>query len=326
MLRLFFLMLLVCVNSSAWADATVLSLPFAGTNTTLTQNTLEELTLRLNRMGKKITMEKSPTAFLPQKRGNPVLAPALKKAGNLQLNFNYQQAIDVLNQALKDFESNKPSLAELQKLADVHLFLAYLYKNLGNNNLMKQEMETAVRFNPSLTPDELLFPPSLASLVEQAKDHIWSQGHFGKIMIESTPSDADIFINGAYKGKTPLRLDRYPVGEHHFLARWEDHEDYKKITLREGDNSTLLLHVDNTAPSSQFSLSASSKKIRSFLESHAQANINEIIGLSLIDQGDKTQITLAHLLNDRIKYDKWITSSTISTKDIAEEILDKLKE
>lgn len=181
--------------------------------------------------------------FPPEILADSSLAGALQQAADLQLNFEYDKAIDLLKESLERFENSDPGLSDLQKLADVHLYLAYLYKNGGNQTAMKKELEEAARFNPSLVPDEMIFPPSLAVLLEEAKDRIWQEANFGEMMIDSQPTEADLFINGAYKGKTPLRLDRYPAGSHHLVIRKDKQSTYKKINLKTGMNEKIILKL-----------------------------------------------------------------------------------
>lgn len=183
-------------------------------------------------------------SFFPlSSQADSSLAGALQQAADLQLNFEYDKAIDLLKESLERFENSDPGLSDLQKLADVHLYLAYLYKNGGNQTAMKKELEEAARFNPSLVPNEMIFPPSLGVLLEEAKDRIWQEANFGEMMIDSQPSGADLFINGAYKGKTPLRLDRYPAGSHHLVVRKDRQSAYKKINLKTGTNERIVLKL-----------------------------------------------------------------------------------
>lgn len=182
--------------------------------------------------------EKEPLVDDPQ---NSDLSSSLAEANDLQFNFKNSEAINLLLAALNRFEANEPSLKDLQKLAEVHLYLAYLYKNQGTTAKMNEELLLAARFNPSLAPDALLFPPSLTTSLEKAKDQVWQEGHFGSMMIHSTPSNLDIFINGAYKGKTPLRLDQFPVGELHLHVKNGDGFFYQKVNLMEGTNPDTTL-------------------------------------------------------------------------------------
>jgi eukaryotic-like serine/threonine-protein kinase len=53
------------------------------------------------------------------------------------------------------------------------------------------------------------------------------------VNIESTPTDAEVYVNGDSEGKTPLRLE-LPLGEHLVEMALKDHEDWKsRIQLNE---------------------------------------------------------------------------------------------
>lgn len=111
---------------------------------------------------------------------------------------------------------------------------------------MNRTLDEAARLNPSLVASELLYPPSLISAFERAKDRIWSQGHFSKLEIKTEPPGARVFVNGMYKGNAPLRLEKHPTGWHHINALWGKKSAYKKVTLTEGRTSSLKLRPNKS--------------------------------------------------------------------------------
>lgn len=160
------------------------------------------------------------------------LRPALARAQEEQFNFQDAQALLTLDAALKQFEKDPRHMEDMEKLADVHLLQAFCYKNLGNAPSMKAALQEAARLNPSLEANEMLFPPSLIQQLELEKDHLWEKGAFASLTLESKPNGAMVFVNGAFKGKTPLKLNRYPLGEHYLYFQGEDKTAYRKIRLQ----------------------------------------------------------------------------------------------
>lgn len=287
-------------------------------------------TLQISLKKKKIKTElATPLASTSVSSGkNTSLENSLKKAQDLQFNFNNKGAIKVLQQALGSFDQKNPTLKDLQKLADAHLFLAYCYKNIGNTSSMNKSLDEAARLNPSLIPDEMLFPPSLARQFERAKDRIWSRGKFSKIMIESSPSGAQIFVNGSYKGKAPLRLDRYPVGAHHVIAKLGKKEDYQKVILKGAPSHKLVLKPGTArkrrSRKKETAISVSSLKSQSkWLENYASLrDEKEIIGIGVVKKGKKLQVAVHKVGAQEFKPQIIKVSSSDSSKVIVSKIVD----
>jgi hypothetical protein len=54
---------------------------------------------------------------------------------------------------------------------------------------------------------------------------------FGTLYLTSTPSGADVFIDGEHKGKTPVQLKKVAVGNHLCLAKLRYHQDASRGCL-----------------------------------------------------------------------------------------------
>lgn len=172
-----------------------------------------------------------------------LLSAALEKAQDEQLNFQEQKAVKTLTAALDSFKGSRPDLEDLAHLPDTYLFLAFCLKNMGETVKMNEALDEAARLNPSLTPSEMLFAPSLIARFEEAKDRIWGQKRFATLLMESNPSGARIFVNGAFKGMAPLRLDRHPDGIHHIYAVLDKKRAYKQVSLKAGEFSKIRLKL-----------------------------------------------------------------------------------
>lgn len=78
----------------------------------------------------------------------------------------------------------------------------------------KEAFRQLVFYNPAARLDKRYFAPSVIKKVGRAKDELKTQP-LGGLFIKSKPAiAADVFVNGVYKGTTPLQLDGYPEGEH----------------------------------------------------------------------------------------------------------------
>jgi hypothetical protein len=63
---------------------------------------------------------------------------------------------------------------------------------------------------------------------------------YGSIDITSSPWGADVYIDGLYKGRTPLTAGNVPAGMHEIILSKEGYEDYKQnITVTSGKTFTF---------------------------------------------------------------------------------------
>lgn len=57
----------------------------------------------------------------------------------------------------------------------------------------------------------------------------------GIIVVESSPSSAQVYVDNELKGESPLTVYNFPVGKHEVVVRKEGYEDFRKtITLEVG--------------------------------------------------------------------------------------------
>ena len=66
----------------------------------------------------------------------------------------------------------------------------------------------------------------------------------GTLKISSTPTSADVYINGTYKGKTPLQLE-LPPGTYEIKLTKDGYEEYTtRVTLEAGETSELNVKLE----------------------------------------------------------------------------------
>jgi hypothetical protein len=59
----------------------------------------------------------------------------------------------------------------------------------------------------------------------------------GTIQVTSEPLSASIYLDGAYKGRTPMTLKEIPTGDHEIILSKDDYQDY---------NQAVFLNVSQT--------------------------------------------------------------------------------
>lgn len=237
------------------SEVLLTAMPVKNSNFSVSSSLIEKLSEHLSSDSRSIHIDTLGSSV--PSGGKQSLPEALKQAEELQLNFKYDEAIEVVSKILERVENSKPTLEDLRALADAYLYIAYLHKCNGHQADMLKSLRLAAHYNPSLIPDEMSFPPSLTTDFEKVKDGVWAADHFGEVLIHAATEGAEIFVNGAFKGLSPLKVNRLPSGQHHFVARSNGHEAYSKLQIKEGANPDIVL---KTFSSKSPSVSADSKK------------------------------------------------------------------
>ena len=63
---------------------------------------------------------------------------------------------------------------------------------------------------------------------------------YGKIEVTSTPSYAEVYLDGAYRGKTPITLSNVKVGKHTIKVTKKDYYDYSETVQVKGNSTTYV--------------------------------------------------------------------------------------
>ena len=63
---------------------------------------------------------------------------------------------------------------------------------------------------------------------------------YGKIKVTSTPSYAEVYLDGAYRGKTPITLSNVKVGKHTIKVTKKDYYNYSETVQVKGSSTTYV--------------------------------------------------------------------------------------
>lgn len=171
------------------------------------------------------------------------LKNAVETARRHQFNFRDREGARVLEEALAQTRGEVLSPGDAEFLVEAHLLAASCFQNVGNREETNRYLSEAARLNPALEPSELNYPPSLIAAFEKVRRSIFEREKFSQIFIDSRPSGARIFVNGVYKGKSPLRLEQFSAGSHLLYATRDDSGATKKVSLSSGESLNVTLRL-----------------------------------------------------------------------------------
>jgi hypothetical protein len=138
-----------------------------------------------------------------------LLARGKKQYDNLELD----PAIEALSKARELFRKAAGRLGDGEKYVETLLFLGASHILSGDSELGSDAFRQVALFDKRRTLDPKLFPPSMIDIFKRVKSEV-AASPVGMVQLKSNPPAADVYLNGVYKGVTPLTLAKVPEGTH----------------------------------------------------------------------------------------------------------------
>ncbi len=158
-------------------------------------------------------------AFLNEGASDPRLAARAKaleflKNGKDQYdNLELDEAIDALDKAVEQFKKSAGRLGDGKEYLECLLYLGAAYILSGDNEQGTEKFRTVAMFDKRKKLDTKAFPPSMIEIFNRVKEEVAS-APTGTLLIQSTPTAAEVYLNGVFKGISPLTLVKIPEGSH----------------------------------------------------------------------------------------------------------------
>lgn len=143
----------------------------------------------------------------------------LDQAKEFYKTFNFKEGIALLESTTQGYRSAKTALTDPFQLTDAYLMLGNIH--LGNNDPKRAQeaFHEAVRLDPEREITELQYPPKTVALFQKSRAEFLKKAKSASLEIQASPAKAEVILNGNPKGTTPLKLERWTVGEHFVILR-----------------------------------------------------------------------------------------------------------
>lgn len=239
--------------------------------------------------------------FLNQGSNDPRLksrakAVELLKAGKEQYdNLELDAAIDALEKAVEQFKKSAGRLGDGNEYLETLLYLGAAYILSGDNEQGTEKFRTVAMFDKRKSLDAKAFPPSMIEIFNRVKEEV-ATAPTGTVLVKSTPVAAEVYLNGVFKGITPLTLVKIPEGSHFMRLEKDGYMPWGQLvdfyaTHEETTEATLQ-------PSNQFStLKGKLKKLmvdldedppeKGVLEFGAWARAEKVLVVKVRQRGDE---------------------------------------
>lgn len=152
----------------------------------------------------------------------------VERAKEHYFNFAYSEAEAELKRAIELFEQNPDSIFDSgTALRDAYLTLGLVQFSTKRPEAARNVFQQVLELDPAYRFDPQFFTPLQVKLFEEAKEALARSGE-ASMEVQSDPKVAEVFINGIYKGVTPLTVTRIPPGEYRLLIKTHNYTEVKK--------------------------------------------------------------------------------------------------
>ena len=128
-------------------------------------------------------------------------------------NLELDAAIDELNRAIEEFRKAAGRLGGGEHYLEALLYLGAAHILSGDNERGTEAFRTVAMFDKRKILDPKVFPPSMIEIFDKTKEDV-AASPVGTVLVKSNPTAAEVYLNGVFKGITPLTLVKIPEGSH----------------------------------------------------------------------------------------------------------------
>ncbi len=139
----------------------------------------------------------------------------VKKAQEAYETLDLDPAVEYLRSALTGkYERNAAHVTNVRRVAELLTLLGAVHILRGEDKLGAERLAQAVTIDPKVEPDPRVFNPAMREIFQQAVEHLSARPR-GSLAISSNPSYAEVYVDGVFRGVTPLLVDGLSEGKHY---------------------------------------------------------------------------------------------------------------
>jgi len=146
---------------------------------------------------------------------------------------DFSAAIENLSNALELYRPFMEYFEHRSSVVEAGKYLAASYVLSGDKSRGKDEFLKVLWLEPDAALDSDVFPQTVKDVFEDARSSIARQPR-SSLTVETARKGAMVFIDGDFRGLTPITVSSLPVGEHFLKVKSPGYQEYRsKISLYE---------------------------------------------------------------------------------------------
>lgn len=131
---------------------------------------------------------------------------------------NYPQALVEFTKSVEFYEKSFSFLQSDQEFIDALVGLGFSNGMSGVQDEAITAFKKALTFNPEAKYDFSRYPQNLHNLFKKAKKEL-ETATTGDLKVTTEPSNAEVYVNGRFRGISPVVVRQLPVGAHYVKIR-----------------------------------------------------------------------------------------------------------
>ncbi len=146
-------------------------------------------------------------------------------------------AVEHLNTALSKYERHAASVTDFKRVADGLMLLGASHILRGEEKTGAKRLAQAIALYPDVEPDPRIFNPGMREVFDKARKNL-ARRPAGDLSLSSTPSYAQIYIDGRFRGVTPTLVPEITEGGHYVRLVKDSYRDWGKMLNVRGSAET----------------------------------------------------------------------------------------
>lgn len=156
-------------------------------------------------------------------------------------NLELRQAVGLLRGAVAELNRQLGFLDDLELFTDIHVYLGAALELLGQKEEGREVFRRLLLVNPDAEFDPLVFPPALAAVFKQVRGQVARAGT-GSWNVEASPGGAEVWVDGVYRGISPVRVLDLAEGGHLLQLLRRGHRRFGGVFDVVADSEELIRH------------------------------------------------------------------------------------
>jgi tetratricopeptide (TPR) repeat protein len=153
----------------------------------------------------------------------------VQKSREAYYTLELDTAVNDLTQALSKYERFAAYVGDFKKVAEALMLLGATHILRGEEKLGTRRLEQALGIYPAIEPDPRIFNPGMRGLFTESTAHLRSRAP-GTFSLTSTPTAAEVYVDGRFVGVTPLAVEKLVEGRHWVRLEKDGYRAWGKVT------------------------------------------------------------------------------------------------
>lgn len=128
-------------------------------------------------------------------------------------NLELEETVKLVRQAARDLDARLDEVLDRELLTNIYIYWGSALVLSGKKKQGEKIYRKLLVMNPEAELDSMIFPPSLTATFNRIAKEVQRSGT-GGLRIESVTLGAEVWVDGTFRGISPVTLERLVEGEH----------------------------------------------------------------------------------------------------------------